>query len=124
MEVTEVIKSLREVANELRDEKWGYEAKICRVAADRLAKSEGEIERLKHILDCYALQYGTVKDQQKVIDEANGEFAREIFEEIEEMLGGLMREYNKGSRFSDADVVRYVYYLETELKKRYTEDQK
>jgi hypothetical protein len=39
----EVIKSLRWLSNELRDEKRGMEAKICRVAADRLEKLEREV---------------------------------------------------------------------------------
>ena len=37
-----------------------------------------EVERLKHILNCYALQYGTVTDKQKVIDQAKQDLAREI----------------------------------------------
>lgn len=143
MEVTEVIKSVRWVANELRDEKRGMEAKILRVAADRLAsldedvktwmatfdmlndrenrhgylgwwrekngeselcypdgdevykdffamkarveELEKEIERLKHILNCYALQYGTVRDQQEVIDGAKQEVVREIFAELRDL---------------------------------------
>lgn len=44
---------------------------------------EAEVERLQKILDSYALQYGTVKDQQDVIDKANQELASEIFAEIE-----------------------------------------
>lgn len=44
---------------------------------------EHEIYRLKYILRSYALQYGTVMGQQKVIDEIKREGAREIFEEIE-----------------------------------------
>lgn len=35
-EIADVIKSLRWLSEELRDEKRGMEAKICRVAADRL----------------------------------------------------------------------------------------
>lgn len=44
---------------------------------------EAEVERLQKILDSYALQYGTVKDQQDVIDKANQKLASEIFAEIE-----------------------------------------
>ena len=40
------------------------------VPKSEVENAEAEIERLKHILDCYALQYGTVTEQQKVIDEA------------------------------------------------------
>ena len=47
---------------------------------------EREVERLKRICNSYALQYGTVRDQQKVIDEAKREVARKIFKEIKELL--------------------------------------
>ena len=43
---------------------------------------EGEIERLERICHSYALQYGTVTDQQKVIDKAKAEVAREIFNDL------------------------------------------
>jgi hypothetical protein len=52
--------------------------------ADVVPKSE--VERLEQILNSYALQYGTVKDQQAVIDKAKAEVAREIFEEIETLF--------------------------------------
>lgn len=39
---------------------------------------ENEIERLERILNSYALQYGTVVDQQKVIDKAKTEVVMEI----------------------------------------------
>ena len=50
---------------------------------DEYQSANAEIERLKHILNCYALQYGTVIEQQAVIDKANQEFASEIFAAIE-----------------------------------------
>ena len=42
-----------------------------------------EVKRLERICHSYALQYGTVKDQQAVIDKAKAEVAREMLEEIE-----------------------------------------
>jgi tRNA G26 N,N-dimethylase Trm1 len=39
------------------------------VPKSEVEKLESEIERLKHILNCYALQYGTVKDQQDVTEQ-------------------------------------------------------
>jgi hypothetical protein len=51
--------------------------------------------------------------------------AEEIFAEIYKLLGMLMNDYYKSSRFSDADVIRYATdYLVSELKKKYTEDGK
>jgi hypothetical protein len=50
-------------------------------AADVVPREE--VDRLHHILNSYALQYGTAKDQQAVIDRIKAETAREIFEEID-----------------------------------------
>jgi len=41
-------------------------------------------EKLAQILNSYALQYGTVKDQHEVIDKIKCETAKEIFAEIYE----------------------------------------
>ncbi len=80
-------------------------------AADVVPKSE--VERLQYILDSYALQYGTVKDQHEVIDKAKTGVAREIFEEIE--------------KYMDEDDGLLVYMTRSEfyeLKKKYTEENK
>ena len=70
-----------------------------------------EVERLERICHSYALQYGTVTDQQKVIDKAKAEVAREIFEEIEKLKTiGLY-----GFRFYHKTDI-------AELKKKYTEE--
>jgi signal recognition particle GTPase len=79
--------------------------------ADVVPKSE--VERLEQILNSYALQYGTVKDQQAVIDKAKAEVAREIFEEIEEML-------ISSSLLLDCTMLIDTEML-AELKKKYTE---
>lgn len=42
-----------------------------------------EVERLQHILDCYALQYGTVKDQQSVIVKVKSEMLSEFLQMVE-----------------------------------------
>lgn len=75
-------------------------------SADFVPKSE--VERLEHILDCYALQYGTVTEQREVIDKAKAEVAREIFEEIEKI---------------DEDIASFqeFYSRIMRLKKKYTE---
>ena len=41
-----------------------------------------EVERLTNILNSYALQYGTVKDQHEVIDKAKAEAVKEFAESI------------------------------------------
>lgn len=73
---------------------------------------EGEIERLKRICNSYALQYGTVRDQQKVIDESKAEVAREIFEEIEKDM----------IPYVDHEVYRCIRTVAfNRIKKEYTE---
>lgn len=64
-----------------------------------------EVDRLRHILNSYALQYGTVKDQNAVIDRIKAETAREIFEEIGKWLPII------------------DYPIIAELKKKFTEDE-
>ena len=73
---------------------------------------EGEIERLKRICNSYALQYGTVTDQQKVIDKAKAEVANQIFEEIEREIDAI-----RGMNFT----MQTLDYFIAELKKKYTE---
>jgi hypothetical protein len=53
------------------------------VPRSEVEKADKEIERLTKILENYALQYGTVKDRQKIIEKAKQEVASEIFEELE-----------------------------------------
>ncbi len=48
----------------------------CMPTADVVPSAE--VERLQHILDCYALQYGTVKDQQSVIVKVKSEMLSEF----------------------------------------------
>ena len=80
---------------------------------------EGEIERLKHICHSYALQYGTVRDQQKVIDEAKAEVAREIFEEIElKLSANESLEILSDGKFLDYFDANLAKEL-AELKKKY-----
>lgn len=61
----------------------------------RCEEYEKEIFAKQKSLDNYALQYGTVRCHQKVIDKAKAEVAREIFEEIErEIVAALRSNYN------------------------------
>lgn len=73
-----------------------------------------EIERLQHILDSYALQYGTVMDKHIVVEKAREDVAREIFEEIDGITDlvakGLIGELE-------------FYDKIAELKKKYTESE-
>lgn len=76
---------------------------------------ESEVERLKSICNSYALQYGTVRDQQKVIDEAKQEAAAKIFEEIAEITT-LTHEFNSTKIYAKIDFEKLK-----ELRKKFTE---
>lgn len=88
--------------------------KCFRATADVVPKSE--VERLEHILNSYALQYGTVKDQHEVIDKAKSEVAKEIFEEIEKWLVHEYVPYIRG--YSNSLARNFA-----ELKKKYVESE-
>ena len=77
-----------------------------------------EVDHLRHTLDSYALQYGTVKDQHAVIDRIKAETAREIFEEIKNWCS-LHHEFNGTQIVAHIDFEKLA-----ELKKKYTEEGK
>lgn len=79
--------------------------KRVRAQEAEISKLESEIERLKSILNDYALQYGTVRDQRKV----KSEMAMEIFEDIDEDC------------FDQFGYFEYEAY--SELKEEYREDE-
>ena len=81
-------------------------------AKQEVEKADKEIERLTKILENYALQYGTVTDKQKVIEQAKQEVAREIFEEFDNLIVTL--EIGDNEKVSVLDYNKY-----TELKKKY-----
>lgn len=76
-----------------------------------------EVDRLRSILDSYALQYGTVKDQHEVIDRVKRETAMEIFKELETVLYSAV-----GKKMLDVLHIRFDDY--NAIKKKYTEDSK
>lgn len=80
-------------------------------AKNEVEKADKEIERLIKILENYALQYGTVTDKQKVIDQAKQKVAREIFEEFDNLIVTL--EIGDNEKASVLDYNKY-----TELKKK------
>ena len=53
-----------------------------KVSKKKIKELESELARKQYILDSYAIQYGTVKDQQKVIDKAKAEAVREFAERL------------------------------------------
>ena len=73
--------------------------------ADVVPKSE--VDRLQHILDSYALQYGTVMDKHIVIEKAREEVAREIIADMRELIKG----------YENIDI-----YLDR-IEKKYTESE-
>lgn len=91
----------------------------------RYNDAQAEVERLQHILNCYALQYGTVTEQQEVINKAKAEAAREIFKEIENRLlpsnasGEFIGVTNEWFDYYDLHLAEDI----AELKKKYEENQ-
>lgn len=90
-------------------EAWGYAGVTIKAiggivdectAADVVPKAEvdalyAEKDRLNYILQCYALQYGTVVDKMKVFNEIRRECAVEIFAKIvEEIIAALDDNYD------------------------------
>ena len=52
------------------------------VAEQNHYESEKEVDRLRYILHCYALQYGTVMDQRKAVKEIRDEVITEFTERL------------------------------------------
>lgn len=105
---------------------WGRNTIADAPTADVVPKSEveaseNEIERLKSILNNYALQYGTVTDKQKVIDEAKTEVAREIFAEIEQQLRGLFDFFRQDDCIRESSAIMLAISEIAKLKKKHTE---
>lgn len=91
-----LIESIQETLCSKCDKYDGIKCKSCGIddtldfldtapTADVAPKSEvaalgREVERLTNILNSYALQYGTVKDQHEVIDKAKAEAVKEFAE--------------------------------------------
>ena len=70
---------------------------------------KSDVDRLQSILDSYALQYGTVMDKHIIIERVRTEVARELFDEIEDVLNNI-------GYFDELDFEA--------LKKKYTEEKK
>lgn len=85
------------------------ECPICKMCELKYFSAEyvaqkSKIDRLERICNSYALQYGTVKDQQAVIDKAKADAAKEIFDELErEIEDALKNNYEALRRFEDSD---------------------
>ena len=98
--------TIGEIRGMLKNERIAPTADV--VPRSEVEALEREIDRLKYILRSYALQYGTVMGQQKVIDEIKREVAREIFEEMD-ILGTynptiyaeLKKKYMEGGSHED-----------------------
>lgn len=50
-----------------------------------IEKQEAEIERLNYILQCYALEYGTVGDKERLLKVARAEAVKEFAERLEHL---------------------------------------
>lgn len=78
---------------------------------------KNEVERLERMLNSYALQYGTVVDQQKVIEKAKSEVAREVISEFKAMLKFRMMRLG----IYPVALHRSLEHIEKKLTEKYTE---
>lgn len=98
-----------------------------------------EVDRLQHILDSYALQYGTVKDQREVIDQIRRAIARDIVMGAKATL--LDYHSQEGEKYSKSlsktkkqfdiqteryraitDTIKFAIETLNEIEKKYTEE--
>jgi hypothetical protein len=92
---------------------WNTAIQIIEEAPTADVVPRAEVERLQHILDSYAIQYGTVKDQREVMDRIKQETAMEIFEEIEKFNRKPLPECKPVYIIKERELAK--------LKKKYTE---
>ena len=102
------------------------ECPICKMCELKYFSAEyvaqkSKVDRLERICNSYALQYGTVKDQQAVIDKAKADVAREIFAEIAEKLEGLFDFFRQDGCIRESSAIMLAISEIAELKKKYTE---
>lgn len=79
---------------------------------------QGEVDRLTRIINSYFLQYGTVRDQQRVIDKAKADFAREIFAEIE----ACMKDFEDDDDGYILKKCEFEFFMR-EIRDKYTESE-
>jgi hypothetical protein len=116
---------------------WIYSFIESPLAADVVPKAE--VERLQRILDSYALQYGTVKDQHEVIDQIKRAIARDIVMDAKtKLLDYHSQEDEKYSKSRSktkkqfdiqteryraiTDAIKFAIETLTGIEKKYTED--
>ena len=85
-------------------------------ALSLVREREKRIEELENICDSYALQYGTVKDQQAVIDRIKADTAKTIFAEIESLA---MSKLDAGLSVAQLDDTYYIQAID-DLKEKYS----
>ena len=56
-----------------------------------IEEQEAEINRLNYLLQCYALEYGTVVDKERVLKSARAEAVKEFAERLKEECGNVAR---------------------------------
>lgn len=81
-------------------------------------KQKAEIERLERICNSYALKYGTVTDQQKVIDKAKAE----VIKELDDGLHDVALAYYEGGQRAYFAVCEVIHHkVIRPIEKKYTE---
>ena len=90
-----------------------YDDGICHLCEELLVSCDRKCDLAILVENLYTEGYRKASD-----------VAREIFEDIDRILGMLMVDYANFNRFSEADTIRYaITYLLDELKKKHTQEE-
>ena len=79
-----------------------------------------EVMRLKHVLYCYSLQYGTATDQSKKVQEIKSEAYKEFADKLTDKIADAMDRSHDNPNGSNYDLTD-VFDSIDEVKKEMTE---
>ena len=77
-----------------------------------LSKAHAENDRKAHILDSYALQYGTVVDKDKLLKDAKAEAVREFIDKVSKDYGYISSDWSHGEhpKVVECDDLETIYH--------------
>ena len=81
------------------------------VAERNHCESEKEIERKNHVLECYALQYGTTRDKECFLKKAREEALTELVERVKNW-------FSADALYNDNYIVGVVQNIAKEIKEK------
>ena len=124
----DVVKALEEHIENTKNIKYGarkvevVNAELLKDTLDLINRQQADIDRLKNILDSYALQYGTVTDQRKKVNEIKAEAIKEFAERLTDRIADAMDRSHDNPNGSNYDLTD-VYDTIAVVMKKMTEEQ-